>query len=186
MLEVKRTLVKSGPELWAEVSDPEALSGHLAPFGPIRITRTAGDSLVEWEGERVTGRLALEPSGFGTRVVMTLDLGTPEAPPPPAPDTPRPTPPVLAAPMPTQRTAPPAPPPARRGGLFARLFRRGAAAPPPVETPRPEPVAAPVAAAPPEPVAEEPPRMSDDDARAALASVLDHLGTAHHRPFTRT
>ena len=73
MLEAKRTLVKSGPELWAEVSDPEALAGHLSAFGDIRITRTAGSSLVEWEGERAVGRLALEPSGFGTRVVLSAE-----------------------------------------------------------------------------------------------------------------
>ncbi len=68
MLQAKRTLVKSGPELWAEVSDPEALGSHLAAFGPIRITRTADASLVEWEGERASGRLELAPAGFGTRV----------------------------------------------------------------------------------------------------------------------
>lgn len=68
MQTVKRTLVKSGPELWAEVSDPEALAAHFAAFGEIRITRTADAALVEWEGERAAGRLALAPAGFGTRV----------------------------------------------------------------------------------------------------------------------
>lgn len=91
MPQAKRTLVKSGPELWAEVSDPEALGGHLAAFGPIRITRTADASLVEWEGERAAGRLELVPAGFGTRVeiearVTQLELPAPAAPEPePAP-----------------------------------------------------------------------------------------------------
>ena len=34
----QRTLVKSPPELWAEVSDPGALTRHLGDLGEIRIT----------------------------------------------------------------------------------------------------------------------------------------------------
>src|SRR5664280_1010248 len=37
--EVQRTLVKSPPELWAEISDPASLARHLGEFGEIRITR---------------------------------------------------------------------------------------------------------------------------------------------------
>lgn len=74
MLKARRTLVKSCPELWAEVSDPDALGAHLAAFGPIRITRTAEASLVEWEGERASGRLELAPAGFGTRVVLEAEV----------------------------------------------------------------------------------------------------------------
>lgn len=73
-------MVKSGPELWAEVSDPEALGSLLEPFGEIRITRVAGASLVIWEGERAAGRLELEPSGFGTRVNLSAEVA--ELPPP--------------------------------------------------------------------------------------------------------
>lgn len=83
MLTAKRTLVKSGPELWAEVSDPEALGSLFAPFGDIRITRLTNASLVEWEGERAAGRLELEPSGFGTRVHLSAEVA--ELPPPPQP-----------------------------------------------------------------------------------------------------
>lgn len=79
MPEAKRTLVKSGPELWAELTDPGALAGHLGPFGAVRITRTIPEKLVEWEGDHATGRVQLEPSGWGTRVVLTS-----ESPPPPA------------------------------------------------------------------------------------------------------
>ena len=114
---VKRTLVKSGPELWAEVSDPEALGTHFEAFGEIRITRTADASLVEWEGERATGRLELEPSGFGTRVEIVGESASRELPTPPAPP------------------APPPPEPPRRG-WFARTFRR-APEPPPARRPRP-------------------------------------------------
>ncbi len=83
MLTAKRTLVKSGPELWAEVSDPEALGSLLEPFGDIRITRVSDASLVVWEGERAAGRLELEPSGFGTRVHLSAEVG--HAAPPPEP-----------------------------------------------------------------------------------------------------
>jgi hypothetical protein len=120
MATVKRTLVKSGPELWAEVSDPEALGAHFAAFGEIRITRTADASLVVWEGERAAGRLALAPSGFGTRVEIEGEPAARELPPPPQPE----------------------PEPAPRPGLFARLLRRGAEEPDPPAPPA-EPVRVP-------------------------------------------
>lgn len=82
MPEVKRTLVKSGPELWAELTDPGALAGHLGPFGSVRITRTTPESLVEWEGDHASGTVHLEPSGFGTRVTLTAEPPAPAAPPP--------------------------------------------------------------------------------------------------------
>jgi len=37
--EVQRTLVKSPPELWAELSDPAALARHLGELGEIKIIR---------------------------------------------------------------------------------------------------------------------------------------------------
>jgi hypothetical protein len=115
MATVKRTLVKSGPELWAEVSDPELLGEHFAAFGEIRITRTADASLVEWEGERAAGRLALAPSGFGTRVEIAAEPAERELPPPPAPE----------------------PEPAPKVGFFKRLFGRAPEPPPPPPAPPP-------------------------------------------------
>src|SRR3954462_5089461 len=106
-LEAKRTLVKSPPEIWAEVSDAGALARHLGEFGDIRITRTEPESVVEWEGERASGSVRLEPSGWGTTV-----------PPTPWPVV------VDQPPEPPAAPAPPAPPPRR--GFFARLFRRRA------------------------------------------------------------
>ena len=47
--EVQRTLVKSPPELWAELSDPDALARHLGELGEIRITRVEPEEKVEWE-----------------------------------------------------------------------------------------------------------------------------------------
>src|SRR3954471_8662288 len=79
----QRTLVKSPPELWAEVSDPGALAGHLGAFGEIRITRLDPESTVAWEGDRARGTVELEPSGGGTKV--TLPARTEKASPPRAP-----------------------------------------------------------------------------------------------------
>src|SRR5947209_20314740 len=67
-----RTLVKSPPELWTECSRPESLARHLDSFGEIRITRLEPESTVAWEGEQVSGTVQLEPSGWGTRVTLTV------------------------------------------------------------------------------------------------------------------
>jgi hypothetical protein len=67
-----RTLVKSPPELWAECSDAASLARHLnQSFGEIRITRLEPESSVVWEGERASGTVRIEPSGWGTRVTLT-------------------------------------------------------------------------------------------------------------------
>src|SRR3954469_4484021 len=70
----QRTLVKSPPELWAEVSDVEALARHLGEFGEIRITRLDPETTVAWEGDRACGTVALEPAGWGTKVTITAKL----------------------------------------------------------------------------------------------------------------
>src|SRR3954452_9385662 len=67
----QRTLVKSPPELWAEVSDVEALARHLGEFGEIRITRLDPETTVAWEGDRACGTVALEPAGWGTKGTIT-------------------------------------------------------------------------------------------------------------------
>lgn len=70
--EVQRTLVKSQPELWAELSDPAALARHLGELGEIRITRTEPEQTVEWEAENVTGTVTIEASGWGTKVTLSV------------------------------------------------------------------------------------------------------------------
>src|ERR687883_547013 len=70
----QRTLVKSPPELWAEVSDVAALARHLGEFGEIRITRLEPETTVAWEGDRARGTVRLEPAGWGTRVTLTAEL----------------------------------------------------------------------------------------------------------------
>ena len=66
--------MKSPPELWAEVSDVEALAGHLGAFGEIRITRLEPESTVAWEGDRARGTVELEPAGWGTKVTLTARI----------------------------------------------------------------------------------------------------------------
>jgi len=70
--EVQRTLVKSPPELWAELSDPAALARHLGELGEIRIVRTEPESTVEWTAENITGTVSIKPSGWGTNVKLTV------------------------------------------------------------------------------------------------------------------
>ena len=70
--EVQRTLVKSPPELWAELSDPSALARHLGELGEIRITRTEAEKLVEWEAEGTKGTVAIKASGWGTKVTLSV------------------------------------------------------------------------------------------------------------------
>jgi hypothetical protein len=107
MIEVEacRTLVKSPPELWSELSDA-ALLGRLLEqqFGAIQITRSRPEQLLVWQGAETGGTVELSPSGWGTKVRLTVYV------------------PDWALPAP---------------------------------------------------------------AEAALASVLDEVGTAHHRPFSR-
>jgi hypothetical protein len=70
--EVQRTLVKSPPELWAELSDPALLARHLGELGEIRITRVEPEQTVEWEAENTNGTVEIKPSGWGTRVTLTV------------------------------------------------------------------------------------------------------------------
>jgi hypothetical protein len=83
--EVQRTLVKSPPELWAELSDPESLAQHLGDLGEIRITRVEPEQLVEWEAENRTGKVQIKASGWGTRVTLSVASEIPQATPPDAP-----------------------------------------------------------------------------------------------------
>jgi len=74
-----RTLVKSAPELWAECSDAASLARHLGAFGEIRITKLEPESTVAWEGAAASGTVKLEPSGWGTKVTLTVTEEEPMA-----------------------------------------------------------------------------------------------------------
>lgn len=98
-------MVKSPPELWAECSEAASLARHLGQFGEIRITRLEPETAVAWEGEEVSGTVRLEPSGWGTRVILTARAaGAQKAPAPQAPAAEEPPPQAPAA------DAPPPPP----------------------------------------------------------------------------
>ena len=230
MFEARRTLVKSPPELWAEVSDPDSLARHLGAFGEIRITRLEPEATVAWEGDRARGTVELEASGWGTKVRLKAEAIEPalqqplaaaepeeepvveeaveeeaveEEPPPPAA--------VVEEEHPAAVEEEPAaaveeePSPARKG-FFARWFRRRQHAEmvitvvDEVDPPPPEPEPEPEVVAEEKPVVEEPPaveepaaegeitvsRLGDEEAAKVLDGMLDTLGAAHHRPFSRS
>jgi hypothetical protein len=81
--EVQRTLVKSPPELWSELSDPAALARHLGELGEIRIVRVEAEKTVEWAAEHTTGTVSIQPTGWGTKV--TLSVTRERVTPPPSP-----------------------------------------------------------------------------------------------------
>jgi hypothetical protein len=236
-LTAKRTLVKSPPELWNELSEVERLARHLDAFGEIKITKLEPEHTVAWEGEGASGTVSIEPSGWGTKVTVTAQVEQAEAAaraeqsgaeapemeaakeqpeadvPGDEPEAPRsdaeapPTEPELS-PEPEHPREPDTP---RRRGLFARLFGRRTPSPAVAEQPEQPGPAADVAApegpspeearvseeaspdpvaedAAPDPVADEPapePDRADRDLQAILDDVLDALGSAHHRPFSR-
>ena len=174
-----RTLVKSPPELWAECSDASSLARHLGEFGEIRITRLEPETAVAWEGEQFSGTVRLEPSGWGTKVVISAraesepqpegeineegsDAEESDADDPVA----EPTPPPVSAPA--------------RGGFLSRFLARFGArgAPPPAPAPaQPEPEP------PPAPAPAEPTGPSGPEQQ--LHTALESLGQAHRRPFSR-
>lgn len=214
--EVQRTLVKSPPELWAELSNPTALSRHLGKLGEIRIVRTEPERTVEWEaatddGTQSAGRVEIAPSGWGTKVTLSANrtLATPE----PEVITPEPEP-AAIGPEPEVITLEPepatigpepepiTPEPEPRKGFFAKLFRRRRhePKPKPAQTVETEPIEA-AATDEPGPAAEESvptderaPEMDistelaelEEQTTAVLTGVLDRLGAAHHRPFSRS
>ena len=183
MPEAARTLVKSPPELWAEVSDPAALARHLGAFGEIRITRLDPESTVAWEGERASGTVDLEPTGWGTKVTVRADEAAPEEP----VAVQEPEPPVVeAVPEPVEDEESPTTELAAaqaRVSFWARIFRRR---PKEREAPVEEAVVEPeahVAEADPQPEPESEPEPID--AANVLDEMLATLGSARHRPFSR-
>jgi hypothetical protein len=241
--EVQRTLVKSPPELWSELSNPDALARHLSELGEIRITAVEPETKVEWESENASGVVQLKQSGWGTKVTLSVMRAAPalEEPPPEPDEIVEPTEaetetetvaltepevepepvavepePVAVEPEPVAvEPEPVAVEPEPQLRFFARLFRKRKAKPAAVVEPEPEsevPAREPqeleievVALAAPEPVYPDSPAQPEaseptedlatelealEDQIAAetaelLTGVLDRLGAAHHRPFSR-
>lgn len=233
--EVERTLVKSPPELWTELSNPDALARHLGEFGEIRITRVEPEHEVEWQAGDTAGTVRIKPSGWGTKVTLTAtrELTAPEQPvevqpvSQPAP-LPEPAPPSEPAPEHASVLEPePERVPERRLRFFRRWFggaRTRSLAQEPREIVRepepPDPFKAIREALTPETVAVADPfsaprvalsmpadvsviaqpagpatnvsadleaaeEVASEEVTAVLTSVLDRLGAAHHRPFSR-
>jgi hypothetical protein len=182
-LTAKRTLVKSPPELWSELSEVERLARHLGAFGEIRITRLEPEHTVAWEGEAASGTVMIEPSGWGTKVTLKAQVeGVEQEPDEAEPDEPEPEP--EPEPQPQPELFPEETGAVRRTGFFARLFAWG-----PKEEPvaaEPEAIAKPEAIAEPEPQPEPEPEPDGAlEAQAVLEEALEALGSAHHRPFSR-
>jgi hypothetical protein len=65
--EVSRTLVKSPPELWAEL-EGERLRDAL---GDAVVKRSDPERELAWEADGASGIARLEPSSWGTKVTLT-------------------------------------------------------------------------------------------------------------------
>jgi hypothetical protein len=183
-LTAKRTLVKSPPELWEELSEVERLAKHLGAFGEIKISKLEPEHTVAWEGEHASGTVSIEPSGWGTKVTLTAELaeitGEPEIEAPAEPEhAPEPE------PLPAQ--------PASRWRVFWTRFFSGWRVPDerlrPVAPHQPPPAHVEVAPAeptgPPALDGEPPSEIDRGHAESVLNETLDALGSAHHRPFSR-
>jgi hypothetical protein len=223
---VSRTLVKSPPEVWAELERDGRLAELLALDG-LEVTVAQELAVLEWQAEQASGRIEIKASGWGTKVSLTADVEaeqvaevepvaevehaeTVERPKVEQPEPePEPEPVVVSDPEPAPVAAEAEPVPL---GFWARLKLRltgaqqpavtqtsepAVAEPPPVEAPPVEPVEPAEEDAPPnevaatseagepdvtEPEQSEPGEPADFEAR--LLAVLDHLGTAHKRPFS--
>ena len=68
--EVSRTLVKSPPELWAEL-EGERLRDAL---GEAVVRPTEPERELAWESEGIAGTARLEPSSWGTKVTLTATV----------------------------------------------------------------------------------------------------------------
>lgn len=189
-----RTLVKSPPELWSEVSEAGSLKRHLDQFGEIRITRLEPETAVAWEGESARGTIKLEPSGWGTKVTLTAQpdqVGTDPSPPDATSSAA-----AIEAEMRELKAVLELRKPAsgrrafmRRSGVMRALvswFKGGEpiGRPAVTETLKAEGEPQPTAAAQTAGLADDP--LGSAAAPAlALNSALDSLGRAHHRPYSR-
>ena len=69
-IEVSRTLVKSPPELWAEL-----VSDRLSEaVGQVTVRPTEHERELAWEAAGARGTASLEPAGWGTKVTLTAEL----------------------------------------------------------------------------------------------------------------
>jgi hypothetical protein len=69
-VEVSRTLVKSPPELWAEL-EGECLSSAV---GEVTVRPTEPERALAWEADGASGTAVLEPAGWGTKLTLTAEV----------------------------------------------------------------------------------------------------------------
>src|SRR6476659_1111006 len=75
--EISRTLVKSQPEVWAEIEKVERLA-ELLGDDAISITRAEPESTIAWEGSSASGTIEIEASGWGTKVSLKTEVSDEE------------------------------------------------------------------------------------------------------------
>jgi hypothetical protein len=202
----QRRLVKSPPEIWTEISDAHSLARRLSALGEVRITRIEPETAVAWEGASIRGTVELEASGWGTKVTITAEREQPEL--EQAAHAAQDTQPfdssaiaLLSQQSTTEATGTDIPPRSpgpmpREDGVLARLKgwwrsgRRAAREPDAEPEPAPAELPAERAGVPEvEPVVHEravaPAPARDPELEGMLVEILDDLGAAHHRPFSR-
>ncbi|HEY7629097.1 MAG TPA: hypothetical protein VH817_00255 [Thermoleophilaceae bacterium] len=69
-ISVSRTLVKSPPELWAEL-EGDCLSKAI---GEVTIRPTEPERALAWEADGASGTAVLEPAGWGTKLTLTAEV----------------------------------------------------------------------------------------------------------------
>jgi hypothetical protein len=69
-VEVSRTLVKSLPELWGELT-AERLR---AAVGEVTVQETEPERAIAWHAHGASGTAVLEPSGWGTKLTLTAKV----------------------------------------------------------------------------------------------------------------
>ena len=69
-IEVSRTLVKSPPELWAELEGDRLADA----VGAVTVRPTEHERELVWEANGAHGTARLEPSSWGTRVTLTAEI----------------------------------------------------------------------------------------------------------------
>jgi hypothetical protein len=69
-VEVSRTLVKSPPELWAELEGDRLTEA----VGAAEVKPTEPERELTWKADGARGTARLEPSSWGTKVTLTAEV----------------------------------------------------------------------------------------------------------------
>ena len=69
-ISVSRTLVKSPPELWAELEGKRLADA----VGEVSVRPTEHERELAWEADGARGTARLEPSSWGTKVTLTAEI----------------------------------------------------------------------------------------------------------------